>query len=151
MSLSIHSNINIGRDYIHWFEHIGLSLCQFFHHIFKCFELFPMRWWTLWAQSLCLWSYKHSSTHSGTSSYVVKCISSCKASDHPDNFNRKVIYWKDTGWLIEMIENLEKNGWEKGRNWGRFGVHVTERSQLFTGPHCWPNEIQTFLFPFTKI
>lgn len=53
-------------------------------------------------------------------------------------FNRKVIYWKDIGWLIGMREKLEKKAWKKVGVEVDLGVPVAETSQLsLAGPHCW--------------
>lgn len=80
-------------------EHIGLLLCQFFHHICKCFQLLR-RCWTWWAWLLLI-SYAFGNRNTLQSqqraSHVVKCISSCGASDTLANFNRKVIYCKGVG------------------------------------------------------
>lgn len=72
----------------------------------------------------CHWELNQSSILHGHSSHVVKCISSCRASETLASFSRKVIYSKGIDWLIEMIGKLGKKGWKRVGIEADLGVHL---------------------------
>lgn len=48
--------------------------------------------------------------HPRSTNHVVKCIPSFRAADTLSNFNRKVIYHRDIGYPIGIIEKTGEEG-----------------------------------------
>lgn len=141
---------------LYWFDHVGLLLCQFFYHIYKCSLNFfsNIKHWIcelIFSWPLVPLGAKPFLNHKGSTCHVLKCIPSCKLPDNPANVNKKVICSKC--WITHRNGRAAgQKELEKGGHWGSFGVPCSRnKSIVFAMSTTGKNEIQTLLLPSIKV
>lgn len=119
---------------LYWFDHVGLLLCQFFYHIYKCSLNFfsNIKHWIcelIFSWPLVPLGPKPFLNHKGSTCHVLKCIPSCKLPDNPANVNKKVICSKC--WITHRNgRQLERKSWKRVGLEVVLGFHVAETSPL---------------------
>ena len=70
---------------------------------------------------------------------------------HLTNFNRKITYYREIGWLIQMIEKVKKKGWKGLELRYIWGSMYQKQVNCLYRFHSGTNEIQTLFFPSINI